>query len=158
VVDEGRRERNVYLPDNGIGWCDFYTGEWFAGGQTIILDAPLDKLPLLVRAGAALPQSCRLAHVDASKDALRELHVYPAPGQATSSGMLFEDDGESHRWEQNHALWLNWDICSDEQRINITLTQRGDFKPAWKTLDIVLPEGETREVRVNGMKTNSYNL
>ena len=158
VVDEGLRERNVYLPDNGIGWCDFYTGEWFAGGQTITLDAPLDRLPLLVRAGAALPQSCRLAHVDASKDALRELHVYPAPGQATSSGMLFEDDGESHRWEQNHALWLNWDICSDEQRINITLTQRGDFKPAWKTLDIVLPEGETREVLVNGVKTKSYNL
>ena len=72
--------------------------------------------------------------------------------------MLFEDDGESHRWEQNHALWLNWDIVSDDRRINVTLTQRGDFKPAWKTLSIVLPQGEAREVWVNGIHTNSYNL
>jgi len=156
VVDEGQRERAVYLPDNSIGWCDFYSGEWFAGGQTISRDAPLDRLPLLVRAGAALPQSARLAHADSKKDMTRELHVYPAPGAVTSAGMLFEDDGESHRWQQNQALWLNWEIASSAQRIDITITQRGEFKPAWKSLDIVVPEGEAREVWINGERTNSY--
>jgi alpha-glucosidase len=158
VVEEGQRERQVYLPDNGIGWCDFYTGEWFAGGQRITLDAPLDRLPLLVRAGAALPQSGRLAHVDVNKDTTRELHVYPAPGQVKSAGMLFEDDGESHHWQQDHALWLNWEILSSAQRIDITIIQRGDFKPAWKTLNIILPKGEVREVWVNGERTKSYSV
>ncbi len=36
VVEEGQRERQVYLPDNGIGWCDFYTGEWFAAARQLL--------------------------------------------------------------------------------------------------------------------------
>lgn len=158
VVEQGERQREVYLPDNRMGWCDFYSGKWFAGGQTITLDAPLNRLPLLVRAGAALPVSHRLASVDVSKDTQRELHVFPAPAEDASSGMLFEDDGESHGWKEGHALWLNWEIASNDQRINITLTQRGDFKPAWKTLNIVLPQGEEREVWVNGELTKSYSI
>ena len=48
------------LPDNETGWYDFYNGEWFSGGQWITLDAPLEKLPLMVRAGAGLPLSKRI--------------------------------------------------------------------------------------------------
>ncbi|GBU11960.1 glucosidase [Enterobacterales bacterium] len=158
VVEQGQRQRDVYLPENGIGWCDFYSGEWFAGGQSVTLDAPLNRLPLLVRAGAALPVSGRLAYVDVKKDTQRALHIFPAPAAGRSSGVLFEDDGESHGWQEGHALWLNWEIVSSAQRIDVTLTQRGDFKPAWETLNMVLPQGESREVWVNGERKNSYNL
>ena len=41
------------------------------------LDAPLEKLPLLVRAGAGLPLSERISHVDAQKDDRRELQLFP---------------------------------------------------------------------------------
>ena len=34
---------------------DFWTGAWLAGGQTILADAPIDRLPLYVRAGSILP-------------------------------------------------------------------------------------------------------
>jgi alpha-glucosidase len=57
VVEEGQRQRRVWLPANETGWYDFYTHEWFCGGQWIVRDAPLEKLPLLVRAG----RGCRSA-------------------------------------------------------------------------------------------------
>jgi alpha-glucosidase len=47
-VVEGQRQRRVWLPANETGWYDFYTHEWFCGGQWIVRDAPLEKLPLLV--------------------------------------------------------------------------------------------------------------
>jgi alpha-D-xyloside xylohydrolase len=54
VLFEGARSRRVYFPA-GTGWCDGWTDEELAGGQWIEADAPLERIPLYVRAGRALP-------------------------------------------------------------------------------------------------------
>ncbi len=54
VLFEGARSRRVYLPD-GTGWRDAWADEELAGGQWIEADAPLERIPLYVRAGRALP-------------------------------------------------------------------------------------------------------
>ena len=113
VVEPGARQREVWLPDNQAGWYDFYSHQWFAGGQWVTLDAPLEKLPLLVRAGAGLPLSERISHVDAQKDDRRELQLFPLKGTGSTRGLLFEDDGESWGYKQGDALWLEWEMtCS----------------------------------------------
>jgi alpha-D-xyloside xylohydrolase len=43
----------VYLPQGE--WRDFWTEQTYAGGQTIAIAAPLDRIPVFVRAGATLP-------------------------------------------------------------------------------------------------------
>lgn len=53
VVEEGATRWPVYLPP-GV-WFDLWTGARFEGGQTHNLDAPLDRLPVFVRAGARIP-------------------------------------------------------------------------------------------------------
>lgn len=158
VVEEGQRARAVYLPQNEHGWYDFHSGQWYCGGQTIVLDAPLERLPLLVRAGAALPVSARTAHVAAQQDSQRELWLFPAQGAGQSDGMLFEDDGETHAWQQGQALWLRWQVAASNQRIDITFTTEGDYQPAWRTLNIVLPAGERRPLYVNGVKRAEFTL
>lgn len=57
VVEEGATIRSVYLPKlpEGGQWFDFETGAAFASGQWHTVDAPLGKLPLFARAGAAIP-------------------------------------------------------------------------------------------------------
>ncbi|MDR1734721.1 MAG: DUF5110 domain-containing protein [Oscillospiraceae bacterium] len=47
-------QRSVYLPV-GTGWYDWYTDDFYAGGQWITAAAPLEHIPLFVRAGAILP-------------------------------------------------------------------------------------------------------
>ena len=51
VVDENTR-RPVYLP---VGeWVDYWTGKQVSGGKTILVDAPVDVIPVYARAGAVI--------------------------------------------------------------------------------------------------------
>jgi len=54
VLEAGLTERKVYLPSGPV-WKDAWTGETFAGGQTVIAAAPLDRIPLFLRDKARLP-------------------------------------------------------------------------------------------------------
>jgi len=54
VYEYKARERDVYLPKQ-CDWYDFHTGEYLSGGQWIKTDAPLEDMPLYVRAGTILP-------------------------------------------------------------------------------------------------------
>ncbi len=50
VMEEGARERTLYLPA-GTDWRDAATGDTYAGGQTITVPAPLEIIPVMIRAG-----------------------------------------------------------------------------------------------------------
>ncbi|WP_110929927.1 glycoside hydrolase family 31 protein [Paenibacillus bouchesdurhonensis] len=54
VLQEGARSREVYLPQ-GETWVDSYTGRKYEGGQSLTVEAPLERLPLFVKAGELLP-------------------------------------------------------------------------------------------------------
>ncbi|MDU6079169.1 MAG: glycoside hydrolase family 31 protein [Pantoea sp.] len=139
VVEEGSREREVYLPRNAHGWYDWHSGQWLAGGQTVTLDAPLDRLPLLARAGSAIPLGRCESTTDARLDSVRELQLWPAPGEARTEGEFFDDDGESHGWRQGNALWIRWALRSSSDRLELTLEKRGDYQPAWREIEVLLP-------------------
>jgi alpha-D-xyloside xylohydrolase len=47
-------QRAVYLPEGN--WIDYWTGKPISGRRTVVADAPLDRIPLYVRAGAILPK------------------------------------------------------------------------------------------------------
>jgi len=46
VYEYEARNRNVYFPGNE-GWYDVYSGSYIAGNQTISVDAPYERMPLL---------------------------------------------------------------------------------------------------------------
>jgi len=54
VLHADERSRSVYLPE-GAEWTDAHSGETFAGGQTLQVDAPLERIPLYLKNGAKLP-------------------------------------------------------------------------------------------------------
>ncbi|WP_312739262.1 glycoside hydrolase family 31 protein [Cedecea neteri] len=158
VVEPGQRERVLWLPANEHGWYDYDTGQWFSGGQTITLPAPLERLPLLVRAGAALPHSERISYVSPQDDTVRELKIYPRQGAGVSHGMLFEDDGESWSYKEGNALWLSWEIICSANEINVAFSRKGDYLPAWREIKLSLPEGEKRRLLVNGVECEVWGL
>ena len=49
VLYEDSYEREVYLPE-GCTWKDVFSGSSYEGGQTVKVDAPIDKIPVFVRA------------------------------------------------------------------------------------------------------------
>lgn len=60
VVTEGAVSRQVWLPEGK--WNDLWTGESLSGGQTITADCPIDRIPVFVRSGAALPANINGAY------------------------------------------------------------------------------------------------
>jgi alpha-D-xyloside xylohydrolase len=53
VVHEGT-QRAVYLPEGE--WVDYWTGTHITGGRTLIVDVPIDQVPLYARVGAVIPK------------------------------------------------------------------------------------------------------
>jgi len=54
VLHEGARCREVYLPA-GTDWADAWSGSTLKGGVQIMVDAPLECIPLYLRGSAKLP-------------------------------------------------------------------------------------------------------
>lgn len=95
ILRQGAVARSVYLPNDL--WIDFWTGEKFQGGDHVLADAPLDSIPLYVRAGAVIPMAEPRQHVGAKPLGTVVLNVWPG-----GSGSLdwYEDDGVSRDHEQ----------------------------------------------------------
>lgn len=53
VIDEGT-QRAAYLPAGD--WVNYWTGTKVAGGKVVVVDAPLDTIPVWARAGAVIPK------------------------------------------------------------------------------------------------------
>jgi alpha-glucosidase (family GH31 glycosyl hydrolase) len=82
VITPGARDRSCYLPTGD--WVDYWTGEIYRGAGYGTLPAPLERIPLLVRAGALLPTSLSavetLARASTSGDDLI-LRIMPSPAR-----------------------------------------------------------------------------
>jgi alpha-D-xyloside xylohydrolase/alpha-glucosidase len=53
VTDQGATARSLYLPKGT--WVDYWTGKTLNGGRQVRVDAPLDRIPILIRAGSVIP-------------------------------------------------------------------------------------------------------
>ena len=106
VTDAGATSRRVYLPA-GVDWYDFWTAKRTAGGQDVNRPAPLDIMPLYVRAGTILPMGPESEYTNQHPEAPLELRIYPG---ADASFELYEDDGTSYDYEKglSATIPIHW--------------------------------------------------
>lgn len=50
ILEAGKRERYVYLPA-GTSWLEYETGVLHEGGNTVLVQAPIDRIPLFIKEG-----------------------------------------------------------------------------------------------------------
>jgi alpha-D-xyloside xylohydrolase len=105
VLTEGTVNRDVYLP-NGAAWYNFWTGRQSRGGSTIHEYAPIERIPLDVRAGSILPLGPVIEYAGQATDPI-ELRVYPG---ADADFTLYEDEGDSYRYERgaHSTIPIHW--------------------------------------------------
>ena len=90
VTVPGKFAREVYLPEGE--WYDYETNEKYTGGKYILADAPLDKVPVFIRAGAILPVA--EGNIQSTEDITSEnTRILTYPGQGTF--IHYEDDNET---------------------------------------------------------------
>lgn len=116
------KNRKVYLP-KGNAWYDFWTDHVFDGGREIPADAPLETMPLFVKAGSIIPMSPVMQYTDQIPDAPYEIRVY---GGADGAFELYEDDGDNYTYEKGEfaVVKLSW---SDQRKELIISKREGTF-------------------------------
>lgn len=117
------KTRPVYLP-SGCNWYDFWTGQRYTGGQTIVADAPLETLPLYVRAGSIIPIGPNIQFTGDQPDAPVVLWVHP--GQ-DGHFALYEDEGDNYNYEQGSFATIQ--IFWDENARQLILDKREGSYP-----------------------------
>jgi alpha-D-xyloside xylohydrolase len=107
VVQAGTKVWNVYLPESN-DWYDFWTGQKFEGGQFIKKEAPIDVIPLFVKAGTILPIGPEVQYATEKKWDNLEIRIYEgADGEFT----LYEDEGDNYNYEKGmfSKIKFKWD-------------------------------------------------
>ncbi|HEX6766195.1 MAG TPA: TIM-barrel domain-containing protein, partial [Polyangiaceae bacterium] len=128
--------RSVYLPATPGGWYDFWTGNAVAGGARVTAPAPLDAMPVHVRAGSIVPFGPELAYTSEKPTDPVVLYVY---GGADGSFELYEDDGASYAYEKGafSRVPITW---NDAQRTLTVGAREGSYAGmlAERTFQVVL--------------------
>ncbi len=122
VGEYQKYSREVYLPKQR-GWYDFYTGAYHTGGQTIVADAPYDKIPVFIPEGAILPIGPEMQWSDEKKPELIDLYVYAGKD---GSYTLYEDEGTNYNYEKGKYAVI--DFKYDNARKQVTIgARKGSF-------------------------------
>jgi len=106
VTQAGVHSRSVYLPP-AVGWYDFWTGKQISGGQRHEAFAPLEKIPLYVRAGSIIPLGPEVQYAGEKPNDPIELRIYRG---ADGEFEIYEDAGDSYRYEQGEysIMKIRW--------------------------------------------------
>ncbi len=135
VTEQGATSRPVYLPP-AAAWYDFWTGARLTGDQHIAAPAPLDRIPLYVKAGSILPLGPEVEYAAQSPDAPIELRIYRG---ADGSFNLYNDEGDTYDYEKGEraVIPMHWDDASS----TLTLGAReGSYPgmPQQRTFRVIL--------------------
>lgn len=108
---EGRSyTRRVYLP-KGCGWYDYWTNDYYQGGQWLEAEAPIDKMPLFVRAGSIIPMTDSAPHVSVKDDITWTVYA-----GADGEYRFYEDAGDGYAYERGEYELTKYE-WSDERQI-----------------------------------------
>jgi alpha-D-xyloside xylohydrolase len=145
----------TYLP-KGANWYDFWSNQRYGGGQVVARQAPLDVMPLYVRAGAIIPMGPVVQYATQHPDAPYEVRIYPgADGKFT----LYEDDNETYAYEKGQSA--RYDLSWNDATRTLTMgPRRGAFAGMVKqrTLNIVVIDTarSSKEAPARAARTVAY--
>ena len=145
VLEPGARQREVYLPGEAP-WCEFDSGVWHPGGGTVTLDAPLERIPLMVPGGGMIPLGKVMRHVGEQPDDLRQVRVFPHPASGEGAFTLVEDDGISFGYQRGEVTEVRLGVRASADEVALSVEASGGYDLPYPTLEFILPPGETRRL------------
>jgi alpha-D-xyloside xylohydrolase len=139
VTEHDKTTRNVYLPSS-TKWYDFYTGKQYDGGQIIASAAPIDIIPLYVKAGSIVPMGPVMQYATEKPANNIELRVYPG---ANGQFKYYEDENDNYNYEKGASATfvITWNDKTHQLTISNT---KGNFNNMIKkhTFNVVLVNGD----------------
>lgn len=157
VTKPGTKSWPVYLPQ-GSDWYHFYNNEKLKGGQTVQCNAPIDEIPLYIKAGSILPIGPKVQYSTQKKWDNLELRIYTG---ADGTFTLYEDEFDNYNYEQGKysTITLKW---NEKKHTLIIEPRQGSFTGMLKKrkfrIVLITPETNNHNTLQKPLvKTVSYN-
>ena len=149
---------NIYLPEGE--WYDLFTDKKYTGHQSILTEAPLNKLPLYVKAGSIVPMQGLVESTAENSGDTLTLHIYK--GITNSSFLYYEDDGNTYQYNEGKFYKRQLNYNNDKKSIELT-AKEGANDSKFKFLNLVFHgynNNEALQLSVNGkpMKSDNVNI
>lgn len=129
-VESNRDIAKVYLPAGK--WYYLYNGTAFDGNTEVLIESPLTRLPVFVKAGAIIPMTRPGQHTRERSDTM-ELHVYAG---SDSSFCLYQDDGETFRYRHDEFYKRLVKFYPSENTLLIEKPE-GTYAPSFTTWKVL---------------------
>ena len=118
----GARSREVYFPQQR-GWYDLYTGKYIAGGQTLEVEAPYERIPVYVPEGSIILFGPEIQWSDEKPAELINLYVYEGKD---AEFLLYEDEGTNYNYEKGKYATINISYSESSKTLTIG-ARKGSF-------------------------------
>lgn len=127
VTAQGATTKRVYLPE-GAEWYNYWTHERYNGGQSVTVAAPIEQIPLFVRAGSIIPIGSRVQDTEQTQT-ISKVEVWAG---RDANFALYHDDGATYAYEKEdyQVTDLHWDDATGK------FTHTGS--PAWNGPDVAV--------------------
>lgn len=136
ILSPGLTQRLVYLPD-GV-WYDYWTNKKQSGGKMIKVEAPLDTVPIFVRAGAIIAKGPEMKFVG-EKPAEPHFEIYPDE-EGKAEVTLYEDDGLTPAYKKGLFRRTTVRVSAGRKGIRINLSApEGAFELPPRMLSFQIP-------------------
>jgi len=130
VVTAGEEQRKVYFPKGT--WYDFWTDQPYSGPLTTAVEAPIDRIPIFVRAGAIIPMQQVVEYVDQAPLNPLTLEIYP---EGNSTRPYYEDDGISFACQRGGFLLRRFSVSQQGGAVRVQISAReGHYTPPARSL------------------------
>ena len=121
ITQPGATRRDLYLPQGK--WYDFWSGKMLQGSQTVQAEAPIERMPLYIRAGSIVPMGPEIEWSTQKPADPIELRVYRG---ANGDFSLYEDENDTYDYEK--GMYATIPFHWDDARQTLTIGQRkGQF-------------------------------
>jgi alpha-glucosidase len=128
VLEQGAVSRRVYLPKGA--WYNYWSQEVLQGGSEHLISAPLDEMPIFVRAGSIIPEYPVMQYVGEKKIEEVILNVYYTDGEVNS--FLYEDHGDTFAYEQDIYSEKKFNVKGDAGTLVIAQSVEGLYTPNYE--------------------------
>lgn len=125
VTTKGAITRSIYLPEGT--WFNYYNGEKFAGKSYHHVVAPLDTIPLFVKAGSIIPMQPEMIYAGEKPVDVITLDVFP---YGDSKYDFYEDDNLTSKYKEGDFSITKITSSSKDNRLIINISKsEGKYKP-----------------------------
>ncbi|MGB8320376.1 MAG: TIM-barrel domain-containing protein, partial [Ignavibacteriaceae bacterium] len=140
VVSENENFKKLYLPDGK--WLNWWNSKVYEGNRWIIVEAPMDQIPLFIREGGIIPLQDKQNYVREKNISQMEFKIFP---DENSGFVLYNDDGTSTNYQKGEFSITKLNVQKTGSSIKISINKSGNYNDNLK--DLLFDIYDTKQVK-----------